>query len=85
MQRNAHHHDHHYHKVELKDGIGYLGGKKIEKGEHLAVKFDDGHVVHGHVVTQCCHTDLHPKMFIPVEFHGKQPWILLDGMKARRI
>lgn len=76
---------HHFHHVVLEKGIAMLNGMKIEANEHLAVMFEDGHVIHGRVVTQCCQNDAAPKMFVPVEFHGKQPWILLQGMKAHRL
>lgn len=76
---------HHFHHVCLNpDGIAMLNGHNIKVGEHLEVMFEDCHTEKSFVVSQCCDKEKAPKMFVPIKFHGKHPWILLDGMKARR-
>ncbi len=76
------------HTIEFKK-VGYkhygvLCDRILLEKQKLHVKFDDEHLVEGEVIIDF---DRHGNEtpFIAVDFHGKQPWINLIGMKARRV
>lgn len=76
-------HHHHFHKIHIVDGVTLLNGVALKADDSIEVAFPDGHHAHGQVVSQCCGSQV-PQLFLPVEFHGRHPWVLLkDGTKAR--
>lgn len=77
------------HTIEMKK-IGdktypYLHGKELKNNDKLEVKFDDGHCHAGKILIHefCCDGKLQP--FLPIQFHGSEPWVYLVGMKAKRV
>lgn len=62
----------------------FLDGKELKDGEKLEVLFDDGFTFVGPaLVVFDCHGDVKP--FLSISYHGKDPWIFLLGMKAKRV
>lgn len=64
--------------------VPYLCGTELKDGERIKVQFEHYHHEIGEVLLDfACHGDIRP--FLPVNFHGKKPWVYLVGMKAERL